>query len=125
LRERLGERGINISSKFIARKFRSNFTDAELKLLSALKNRQLQNFKFRRQASIGKYIVDFVCLEKSLITEVDGGQYMEASLADDERTAWLQSQGCLVIRFWNDQVLKETDAVLEETLRCLSQGNQR
>jgi very-short-patch-repair endonuclease len=125
LRERLGERGINISSKFIARKFRSNFTDAELKLLSALKNRQLQNFKFRRQASIGKYIVDFVCLEKSLITEVDGGQHMEASLADDERTAWLQSQGCRVIRFWNDQVLKETDAVLEETLRCLSQGNQR
>jgi very-short-patch-repair endonuclease len=125
LRERLGERGINISSKFIARKFRSNFTDAELKLLSALKNRQLQNFKFRRQASIGKYIVGFVCLEKSLITEVDGGQHMEASLADDERTAWLQSQGCRVIRFWNDQILKETDAVLEETLRCLSQGNQR
>ena len=50
---------------------------------------------------------------------------MEASLADNERTAWLQSNGYRVIRFWNDQVLKETDAVLEEILRSLSQGNQR
>jgi len=50
---------------------------------------------------------------------------MEKSLVDGERTAWLQSQGYRVVRFWNDQVLKETDAVLEEILRCLSQGNQR
>lgn len=96
-----------------------------MKLWSALKNRQLGNFKFRRQAPIGKYIVDFACLEESLIIEVDGGQHMEASLADNERTAWLQSNGYRVIRFWNDQVLKETDAVLEEILRSLSQGNQR
>jgi very-short-patch-repair endonuclease len=53
----------------------------------------LENFKFRRQAPLGKYIVDFVCLEKCLIVEVDGGQHMEASAADDERTAWLQSHG--------------------------------
>jgi len=96
-----------------------------LKLWSALKNRQLGNFKFRRQAPIGKYIVDFVCLEKYLIVEVDGGQHMEATLADNDRTAWLQSHGYRVIRFWNDQVLKETDAVLEEILRCLSQEKQR
>jgi adenine-specific DNA-methyltransferase len=60
-----------------------------------------------------------------LIVEVDGGQHMEASKADDERTAWLQSNGYRVIRFWNDQVLKETGAVLEETLRFLNQENQR
>ena len=83
------------------------------------------NFKFRRQAPIGKYIVDFVCLEKYLVIEVDGGQHMEASLTDGERTFWLQSHGYRVIRFWNDQVLKETDAVLDEILRCLSQDNQR
>ena len=64
----MDEGEINISSKFVARKLRSNSTDAELKLWSDLKNRQLQNLKFRRQASIGKYIVDFVCLEKTLIT---------------------------------------------------------
>ena len=125
MRKRLGEGEINISSKSSARKLRSNSTDAELKLWSALKNRQLGNFKFRRQGPIGKYIVDFVCLEKCLIIEVDGGQHMEKSLVDGERTAWLQSQGYRVVRFWNDQVLKETDAVLDEILRCLSQDNQR
>ena len=96
-----------------------------MKLWSALKNRQLGNFKFRRQAPIGKYIVDLVCLEKYLIVEVDGGQHIEASLADNDRTAWLQSHGYRVVRFWNDQVLKETDTVLEEILRCLSQEKQR
>ena len=63
--------------------------------------------------------------KKNLIVEVDGGQHMEASKADDERTAWLQSNGYRVIRFWNDQVLKETGAVLEEILRFLNQENQR
>jgi len=125
LRERLGEGEINISSKSFARKLRSNSTDAESKLWSALKNRQLGNFKFRRQAPIGKYIVDFVCHEKCLIVEVDGGQHMEASVADNDRTAWLLSHGYRVIRFWNDQVLKETDAVLEGILRCLSEKKQR
>ena len=63
----MDEGEINISSKFVARKLRSNSTDAELELWSALKNRQLKNSKFRRQAFIGKYIVNFVCLEKTLI----------------------------------------------------------
>ena len=60
-----------------------------------------------------------------MIVEVDGGQHIEASLADNDRTAWLQSHGSRVVRFWNDQVLKETDTVLEEILRCLSQEKQR
>jgi very-short-patch-repair endonuclease len=55
---------------------------------------------------------------------VDGGQYMETSKKDEERTAWLRSQGYQVIRFWNDQVLKETKSVLEEILRVLSQQSQ-
>ncbi len=114
-----------ISSKSSAKKLRSNATDAEVKLWSALKNRQLENFKFRRQTPVGKYIVDFICHKKNLIVEVDGGQHMEASKVDDERTAWLQSNGYRVIRFWNDQVLKETGAVLEEILRFLNQENQR
>ncbi len=70
-----------------------------------------------RQAPIGKYIVDFICHEKALIVEVDGGQHMKNAEADDKRTSWLHSHGYQVIRFWNDQVLKDTDAVLEEILR--------
>jgi len=113
------------ASKSSARKLRSNATDAELKLWSVLRNRELGNFKFRRQAPVGNYIVDFICIEKGLIVEVDGGQHMDASMIDDRRTVWLQSHGYRVIRFWNDQVLKETDAILEEILRFLNQENQR
>ena len=69
---------------------------------------------------MGNYIVDFLCHEKKLIVELDGGHHME-SIADKKRTAWLQSRGYRVIRFWNDQVLKETDAVLEEIFRVLNQ----
>ncbi len=104
-----------------AKKTQKQPTDAEMKLWSALKNRKLDGFKFRRQAPIGKYVVDFVCHEKSLIVEADGGQHMEKADADVQRTSWLESQGFRVIRFWNDQVLKETDAVLEEILRVLHQ----
>ncbi|MBC8287242.1 MAG: endonuclease domain-containing protein [Nitrospinae bacterium] len=114
-----------MSSKSSARKLRNNATDAEIKLWSALKNRQLGSFKFRRQSPVGKYIVDFICHENCLVIEVDGGQHMESLRKDDERTAWLQSQGYRVIRFWNDQVLKETEVVLEEILRVLNQLNQR
>jgi len=106
---------------FTARKLRSNATDAERKLWSAIKNRKLGGFKFRRQAPIGKYVVDFVCHEKSLVIEVDGSQHIEKSEADAQRTAWLGVQGFRVIRFWNDQVLKETDAVLKEILRVINQ----
>lgn len=74
---------------------------------------------------MGNYVVDFICHEKKLIVEVDGGQHAEAVKADDERTAWLRSHGYQVIWFWNDQALKETDAVLEEILRALNQENQR
>ena len=119
-RERSGEGGIKISSKGTSRNLRNNSTDAETKLWSALRSRQLGNFKFRRQVPIGKYIVDFICHEKKLIVEVDGGQHLESN-TDEKRTVWLQSRGYRVIRFWNDQVLKETDAVLEEIIRVLNQ----
>ncbi|MZG54171.1 MAG: endonuclease domain-containing protein [Nitrospinae bacterium] len=109
-----------MSSKGTSRNLRNNSTDAETKLWSALRSRQLGNFKFRRQVPIGKYIVDFICHEKKLIVEVDGGQHLESN-TDEKRTVWLQSRGYRVIRFWNDQVLKETDAVLEEIIRVLNQ----
>ncbi len=80
---------------------------------NVLRRRQVSGCKFRRQAPIGNYIVDFVCFEIRLVIEVDGGQHMESASYDAARTAWLESEGFKVIRFWNNQVLQETDAVRE------------
>lgn len=102
-----------------ARKLRKSSTDAELRLWLRLKNRNLDGFKFRRQHPIPPYIVDFVCLERRLIVELDGGQHAEQIVRDAGRTAYLESKGFLLIRFWNDAVLKQTDAVLEDILRQL------
>jgi adenine-specific DNA-methyltransferase len=74
--------------------------------------RQAGSFKFRRQQPIGEYIVDFVCAERKLIVEVDGGQHVEQAVHDEMRSKWLQSQGYRVLRFWNHDVLMMPDAVL-------------
>ncbi len=107
------------TSKSQARNLRKNLTDAERKLWSLLRSSQLEGFKFRRQEPIGKYIADFMCYEKMLIVEVDGGQHMEKVNEDAQRTQWLESQGYRVLRFWNDQVLKETEAVYEVIEKAL------
>lgn len=72
----------------------------------------MNGFKFRRQAPFGRYVVDFVCYEKHLIIEVDGGQHA-LSENDAARDQWLKKQGFRVLRFWNNDVLRNTDAVLE------------
>ncbi|MEO5574516.1 MAG: endonuclease domain-containing protein [Gammaproteobacteria bacterium] len=94
-----------------ARTLRSNPTDAEKLLWKHLRLRQLHGYKFRRQFPLGSYIVDFVCLEARLVIEVDGGQHIEQSMQDERRTEWLRQQGFTVLRFWNNQVLQETEAV--------------
>ena len=100
--------------KLLARKLRKESTDAERVLWKHLRNRQLAGHKFRRQEIIGNYIVDFLCLEAKLIIEVDGSQHMEQMNYDNERTEYLQSLGHKVIRFWNHEVLNNTEAVLEK-----------
>ena len=102
-----------------ARTLRTTMTDAERALWVHLRAKRFQGWKFRRQQPISKYIVDFVCSDAKLVIELDGGQHSEQVNADARRTAWLESQGFLVLRFWNDAVLKETQAVLEEVLRNL------
>ena len=82
--------------------------------------RQIEGLKFRRQEPIGSYIVDFVCYEKRLIVEVDGGQHSLETDAD--RDAWLTSQGFTILRFWNHNVLQNIEGVLEVILRTCSQG---
>lgn len=103
----------------IARRLRGNQTDAERKLWFHLRFRQLGGYKFRRQQIIGRYIVDFVCCEKRLVVEVDGGQHALQEERDAHRTAWLGSQGFRVVRFWNNDVLCHVEAVCEEILRVL------
>ena len=94
-----------------ARRLRQNATDAERVLWQQLRASRLGGHKFRRQASIGRYIVDFACFEVCLIVEVDGGQHAERQQQDAQRTAWLASQGFRVLRFWNTEVLGDMEAV--------------
>ena len=97
----------------IARKLRNKLTDAEQALWRHIRNRQLYGYKFRRQTPIGKYIVDFVCFEKRLIVELDGGQHEMHQDEDNRRSKGFESQGFKVIRFWNHDVLKQVEAIKE------------
>ena len=98
----------------LARNLRHKQTDAEKKLWSVLRSRQFENIKFRRQEPIGQYIVDFVSLERELIIEIGGGQHNQhPGIEQDEvRTKWLENKGFRVIRFWNNDVLLNTDGVI-------------
>lgn len=100
-----------------AKALRSNQTDAEQRLWYHLRAHRFMDLKFKRQKPIGHYIVDFVCLEHRLIVELDGGQHAEQVTYDQKRDAWLRSQGYTVLRFWNNDVMQQLDAVLEQ-IRC-------
>jgi very-short-patch-repair endonuclease len=103
----------------LARGLRKSHTDAELLLWKYLRTRQMDGVKFRRQQPIGKYIVDFVSFEKRIVIEVDGGQHSEE--VDKERDQWLNNEGFKVLRFWNNEVLKNIEGVFELIRdRCLS-----
>jgi len=104
-----------------ARELRKRLTNAEKELWKHIRLRQIAGHKFRRQQPIGTYIADFACLEKKLVVEVDGGQHSEQSSYDEERTAWLESQGYRVLRFWNNEVLKEIEIVLDVIAKVLEE----
>ena len=101
---------------------RTNATDAEQKIWYFLRNRQFEKFKFRRQHPIGVYIVDFVCLEQKLIVELDGGQHAERANYDARRTNALHEKGYRLLRFWNNDVLLNTNVVLEKIFAELTAG---
>lgn len=98
-----------------ARKLRTEATDAERALWVPLRS---------RQQPWGQYIVDFVCLEKRLIVEVDGSQHNEQQSYDASRTGWLESQGYRVLRFWNNEVLSEMDSVVDAIAQQLAVGRR-
>jgi very-short-patch-repair endonuclease len=115
-RDRVREKFNNMKNKLtlIARKLRQNLTFAERKLWYNLRSRNFLELKFKRQEPIGNYIVDFVCYEKKLITEVDGGQNNEFRGKDIIRENWLKDKGFKILRFWNNEVLKNINGVLKE-----------
>jgi very-short-patch-repair endonuclease len=96
-----------------ARELRRNMTDAERVLWNRLKARRLDGIKFRRQEQIGRFIVDFICFERGIVVEADGGQHAVEREKDDERTRWLNSQGFTVLRFWNNNILANPEGVME------------
>jgi very-short-patch-repair endonuclease len=104
-----------------ARQLRECATDAERRMWSALRDRRLAKYKFRRQHPIGPFIADFACTRHVLVIELDGSQHAD-SLEDTRRTTWLRSQGWQVIRFWNNEVLSNTNGVIESILRALQTG---
>ena len=94
-----------------ARALRSRMTDAERKLWFALRDRRFSDFKFRRQVPVGPFIADFICYERRVVIEVDGGQHAESS-GDARRDRWFAANDFLVLRFWNNDVLSNLEGVL-------------
>lgn len=102
-----------------ARILRKNATDAERRMWGYLRDRRLEGFKFNRQFNLESYIVDFVCRERMLIIELDGGQHSEQIEYDLERTHFLAGKGYRVLRFWNNEVFTNIEGVLEIILQAL------
>ncbi len=111
-------RSVSPHTRRNARALRSDMSDAEHRLWYRLRAHRFDDRSFRRQFPIGRYVVDFVCLNARLIIELDGGQHSEAR-SDAVRDAWLRSQGFTVLRFWNDDVLKNTEGVLQSIAEAL------
>ena len=99
-----------------ARTLRSAPTDAEKRLWHFLRGEKLGGHKFRRQAAVGPYVVDFVCFSLKLVVELDGPQHLEPGAVqhDDRRTKWLRSRGFQVIRFRNQELDEDVQAVVQE-----------
>ena len=107
-----------MQSKF-KKMLRLSQTDVDSILWHHLRNRHFRGFKFRRQHQLKKYIVDFVCLKKKLIIELDGCQHTEQIAHDKQRTEQLVSDGFKVIRFGNNEIIDNLQSVLEEILKAL------
>ena len=106
-----------VNKKQIRRKLRNSATPQEIILWSRLKNKRL-GYKFRRQHSIGKYIVDFYCADKKLIIEVDGSQHIDSAY-DAEREVYLKNLGFEVLRFWDNDVNNNLEGVLLKIIENL------
>ena len=107
------------TKQHITRKLRRDQTPWEIKVWNALRNRQIGWMKFRRQFQIGTFVVDFCCIEKKLIVELDGGHHNEDQnrLKDEARQRYLESQGYKMLRFWNNELDANLEGVIEQILQ--------
>jgi very-short-patch-repair endonuclease len=87
-------------------------TDAERLLWQALRYKQINGHRFRRQHPIEKFVADFACIEQKIVIELDGGQHQDQIEYDEQRTAFLQKNGWRVLRFWNNEVISNLNGVL-------------
>ena len=114
-----GQTNKGVLESGLQRRLRNSMTDAELRLWQCLRRRQMDGFKFRRQHPFDDYILDFVCLEVMLVIEVDGGQHGDHAAGDMIRTAALAKAGFRILRFWNNEVLLDIEAVKESIWQAL------
>ena len=117
--------GVRESPRDYARGLRRRQTDAERRLWARLRDRRLLGVRFARQVPIGPYIVDFCCREQRLIVELDGGQHATRADYDAGRTALLEGLGYRVLRFWDNEALRNTDGVLQRIAQALSSAQTR
>ncbi|MGV2496246.1 endonuclease domain-containing protein [Pelagerythrobacter aerophilus] len=108
-----------------SRELRVNPTDAETKLWSCLRSKQVAGVRFNRQYPIGPYVCDFTARSKGLVIEVDGGQHATASSYDSARTCYIEARGYRVLRFWNNDVLNNLEGVVSEIERALAELGTR
>jgi very-short-patch-repair endonuclease len=111
-------------NRFRAKSMRSEMTDAERTLWMRLRAHRLNGLSFRRQTPIGPFIVDFVCHQLNLVIELDGGQHAtdDETERDLKREQWLQSKGYRVLRFWNSDVLRQCDSVVQKILEVIAEA---
>ena len=109
------DEGVLLAQRNQARAMRRAPTEAEQRLWRLLRDRRLSGLKFRRQVPVGPYIVDFLCVGARLIVEADGSQHGE-SRHDEARAAFLAREGWTVLRFWNHDILRSGDSVVETIL---------
>ena len=109
-------------NRSFARSMRREPTEAEDRLWGALRGRRLDRIKFRRQVPVGSYIADFVCAEAMLIVEIDGTQHADSEY-DKARATALRAHGFRVLRFWNDEILRELNAVCDTIIAYARDGS--
>jgi len=104
----------------LAKGLRKRSTEAEITIWQKIRSKQLNGHKFKRQQPIGNYIVDFVCFDRKLIIEIDGGQHAIEKEKDQQRELWLQSEGFAILRFWNTEIFENIDGVLASIMEKLN-----